>query len=273
MDKIELYFTGKEYSSPQYKYKEVNIISGGNIVFRGWIREDEFKEEIPISSKSKSYASQEPNCSLPEREKYYPTLSKDKVEINFYETDTSKDIKVSYPRKWFYDASKEKRYSLIQLVSKGIKRSKVHYLMCYRETSNSKPTLVSSNVYWVNNSDILSSENYTRATSKAKKAEVESKKNTAKSTKAKDSSSTSSRGSESRCLSAYQRMTNETENAASAARAGDACRAADGIERALNWLGTCESECSFDPARMRRIAQYKRQLSSTLITYVRACGH
>ena len=47
------------------------------------------------------------------------------------------------------------------------------------------------------------------------------------------------------CLIAYERMTIEIENSASANRAGDVCRAADCLERALNWLGTCENECTY----------------------------
>ena len=75
------------------------------------------------------------------------------------------------------------------------------------------------------------------------------------------------------CLRSYEAMTVEIENAGSAAQAGDACRAADGIEMALNWLGTCERECSYDPSRMRKLSALKQQLSQLLVKYVKQCGH
>lgn len=75
------------------------------------------------------------------------------------------------------------------------------------------------------------------------------------------------------CLAANQRMTNDMESAASAASAGDACRAADGIEGALNWLGTCEIECAYSKSRMEKIRQTKRDLTSALARYVKLCGH
>lgn len=78
---------------------------------------------------------------------------------------------------------------------------------------------------------------------------------------------------EQRCLAVYERMTIEMENGASSASAGDACRAADGIERALNWLGTCEIECAYSKSRMQKIRQTKRDLTSALAKYVKLCGH
>jgi hypothetical protein len=78
---------------------------------------------------------------------------------------------------------------------------------------------------------------------------------------------------ERKCLIAYEKMTKEVENAASASSAGDACRAADGVEEALNWLGTCEIECSYSKSRMDKIYQYKRDLTNTLAKYVKKCGH
>jgi hypothetical protein len=78
---------------------------------------------------------------------------------------------------------------------------------------------------------------------------------------------------EKECLYAYEKMTIEVENAASAARAGDSCRAADGVEMALNWLGTCEVECSYSAERMRKLRAYKKDLTNSLIKYVKQCGH
>ena len=75
------------------------------------------------------------------------------------------------------------------------------------------------------------------------------------------------------CLKAYEAMTVEIENSGSSAQAGDACSAADGIEMALNWLGTCEQECSYDPSRMRKLSTLKKQLSQLLVKYVKQCGH
>jgi hypothetical protein len=217
-----------------------------------------------------SNPSNEPNCSLPERDRYFPTPSRSKADIIFYKTENSKDC--GQLREWFYVESRDKYLRQIQLISKGEKRSKVYFLICSYRVKD-KPELITSRINWVDNQDILPYEDYAKAILKAKGTRTGSKKNTTKAQQAKESSSSSSRGNESRCLSAYQRMTIETENAASAGRAGDACRAADGIERALNWLGTCESECSYDRIRMQKIAQYKGQLSSALVTYVRACGH
>ena len=75
------------------------------------------------------------------------------------------------------------------------------------------------------------------------------------------------------CLRAYEAMTVEIENGGSAARAGDVCKAANCIEMALNWLGTCEQECSYDQTRMRKLSTLKRQLSQLLVKYVQQCGH
>lgn len=75
------------------------------------------------------------------------------------------------------------------------------------------------------------------------------------------------------CLRAYEAMTVERENGGSAARAGDVCKAADCIEMALNWLGTCEQECSYDPSRMRKLSALKQQLSQLLVKYVKQCGY
>jgi hypothetical protein len=77
---------------------------------------------------------------------------------------------------------------------------------------------------------------------------------------------------ERKCLIAYEKMTKEVENASSAS-AGDACRAADSIERALNWLGTCETKCNYSKSRMDKIYQYKRDLTNTLAKHVKKCGH
>lgn len=75
------------------------------------------------------------------------------------------------------------------------------------------------------------------------------------------------------CLAANERMTNDMENAASASRAGDMCRAADMTDSALYWAIKCEKECAYSKERLRKARNMKEQLMSALAKLVNICGH
>jgi len=74
------------------------------------------------------------------------------------------------------------------------------------------------------------------------------------------------------CLAAYSKATIAIENAGIAGKAGNACRAADGIEIALNWIGTCEEECRYSRERMNQIEKTKSSLMKVFPVYVQQCG-
>lgn len=76
-----------------------------------------------------------------------------------------------------------------------------------------------------------------------------------------------------RCTAAYSKAVVAAENAAIAAEAGNACGAADGIEAALNWIGTAESECSEDENKLKEVLVFKYKLIPLLAKYVGLCGH
>lgn len=78
---------------------------------------------------------------------------------------------------------------------------------------------------------------------------------------------------EQSCLSANARMTNDMESAASAAKAGDMCRAADMMDSALYWAMQCENECAYSKERLRKAQNMKSQLISALAKLVQLCGH
>jgi len=79
--------------------------------------------------------------------------------------------------------------------------------------------------------------------------------------------------SDTGCLTCYNKMVVAIENASNAAKDGNPCRAADHIEMALNWLGTCENECLYDRTRMQKLSSYKIDLMRALALYVKKCGH
>jgi len=78
---------------------------------------------------------------------------------------------------------------------------------------------------------------------------------------------------EASCLAANERMTQDTESAASASKAGDVCRAADMIDSALYWAIKCEKECAYSQERLRKARSMKQQLVQVLARYVKLCGH
>mgnify|MGYP001234668794 CR=1 FL=1 len=75
------------------------------------------------------------------------------------------------------------------------------------------------------------------------------------------------------CLATNERMTNDMESAASAVKAGDACRAADMLDSALYWAIKCEKECAYSKERLRKARNMKEQLMGALARYVKICGH
>jgi len=79
--------------------------------------------------------------------------------------------------------------------------------------------------------------------------------------------------SEVNCVTAYEKSVSYAEVASEAATAKDACRAASGIEMALNWTGTAESECAYDSSKLYAVKEFKKQLTPLLIKYVKLCGH
>jgi len=78
---------------------------------------------------------------------------------------------------------------------------------------------------------------------------------------------------ETNCVTAYGKAVTYSEVAAEAAKTNDACRAASGIEMALNWVGTAESECAYDASKLYAVKEFKKQLVPLLLKYVKLCGH
>lgn len=78
---------------------------------------------------------------------------------------------------------------------------------------------------------------------------------------------------ETNCAAAYGKAVTYSEVAARAANENDACRAASGIEMALNWAGTAEKECAYDRSKLNAVREFKNQLISALAKYVKLCGH
>lgn len=75
------------------------------------------------------------------------------------------------------------------------------------------------------------------------------------------------------CTAAYGKAVIAAEDAARSVQAGDACGAANGIEVALNWLGTAEIECAGDTYKLKEVLKLKNQLIPLLAKYVSICGH
>jgi len=75
------------------------------------------------------------------------------------------------------------------------------------------------------------------------------------------------------CLTCYEKMVVAMEDAASAANLNDYCTAADHIEAALNWLGTCEGECAYNQPVREKLSAYKTNLIKAMTIYVKKCGH
>ena len=78
---------------------------------------------------------------------------------------------------------------------------------------------------------------------------------------------------ESSCVTAYGRGVQSAERAGDSAQSGDNCGAADGIEQAINWLGTAEEECAYDRSKLREVLKLKKQLIPLLAVYVQKCGY
>lgn len=79
--------------------------------------------------------------------------------------------------------------------------------------------------------------------------------------------------SEIKCVSAYKKSVTYASLASEAATARDACGAASGIEMALNWVGTAESECAYDSSKLYAVKELKNELIPLLSKYVKLCGH
>jgi hypothetical protein len=78
---------------------------------------------------------------------------------------------------------------------------------------------------------------------------------------------------EKNCVLAFGKAVTYSEVAAEAAQNNDACRAASGIEMALNWAGTAEKECAYDSSKLKTVREFKKQLIPLLSKYVKKCGH
>lgn len=73
------------------------------------------------------------------------------------------------------------------------------------------------------------------------------------------------------CQKAIENIIKPLEKFESSIDAGDYCRAADGIEVALNLLGICENECRHSRADMDKIAEWKRKLTVGLAVHQKEC--
>jgi len=82
-----------------------------------------------------------------------------------------------------------------------------------------------------------------------------------------------SQADESRCVASFGKGVVETEDAVPFVKANDACKAADHMEKALNWLGTAEVECAYDSNKLREVLKLKEQLIPQLARFVSKCGH
>ncbi len=75
------------------------------------------------------------------------------------------------------------------------------------------------------------------------------------------------------CTQSYGNAVVAAEDAARSVQAGDPCGAANGIEIALNWLGTAEQKCAYDSHKLREVLKLRNQLIPLLADYVKLCGH
>jgi len=80
------------------------------------------------------------------------------------------------------------------------------------------------------------------------------------------------------CVTTYGKAIVAIEDSVRSVQKGDACGAANGIEIALNRLGTAETKCAGDPdttkdISTKDISTLRSQLILALAKYVKLCGH
>ncbi len=75
------------------------------------------------------------------------------------------------------------------------------------------------------------------------------------------------------CVSAYDKAVIAAKDADRSIQKGDMCGAANGLEIALNWLGTAENKCAGDSSKLKDVLALRDFLRPAFAKCIISCGH